>query len=115
MLQELRRVLKTGGVLRLSLPDFEKALQAYTENDPHYFLIPDEEMKSRGGKLITQLLWRGAIRTIFITDFVEEMLFKAGFSQVHRCSFQTTQSQFGDEILELDDRPKESLFIEAVK
>ena len=39
-LLELRRVLKPGGVLRLSLPDFDKAIRAYATKDIDYFLIP---------------------------------------------------------------------------
>ena len=46
-LSELRRILCPGGVLRLALPDMNKAIQAYRNDDVDYlFLIPDEEAYS---------------------------------------------------------------------
>lgn len=115
VLKELHRVLKPGGVLRLSLPDMEKALEAYQGGNKEYFLIPDTEVASPGGKLIVQLLWYGGNRTLFLADFMEELVLKAGFQSAHHCAFQQTNSGFASQILELDDRPNESLFIEAIK
>src|SRR6266849_5224847 len=48
VLQELWRVLKPGGVLRLCLPDLEKGLQAYLRRDRDYFPVPDEDAASLG-------------------------------------------------------------------
>ena len=45
-------------------------------------LVPDEDAKSLGAKLITQLIWYGYSRTLFTSEFIEEMLIKAGFSRV---------------------------------
>lgn len=113
-LEELRRVLKAGGVLRLELPDLDKAIEAYVAGDANYFLIPDADSKTIGGKLVTQMVWYGWSRSLFTHDFVEELLFKAGFSRVNRCSYFQTASPF-PEIVELDSRERESLYIEAVK
>lgn len=113
-LQELRRVLKPGGTLRLGLPDLDKGIQAYLRNDRDYFLIPDEEVRSIGAKFIVQLLWYGWSRTLFTYDFIEELLDKAGFSQVSRCAYKQTHSPHPG-IVELDNRKQESLFVEAVK
>ncbi len=114
-LKELHRVLKVGGVLRLSLPDLEKNIHAFQNKTENYFLIPDEEAARLGGKFIAQILWYGAVRSFYTSDSIEEKLRQAGFSDVKQCSHQTTQSQFGNDIVELDDRPKESLFVEAIK
>jgi predicted SAM-dependent methyltransferase len=114
VLQELRRVLKQDGFLRLVLPDRDKGIQAYLRNDRDYFLIPDEEIESIGGKFIVQLLWYGHSRTLFTYDFVEELLFKAGFDRVSRCRYKETGSAHPD-IVELDRREQESLFVEAIK
>ncbi len=87
---------------------------AYERGDRDYFLVPDEDVKSLGAKLIVQLIWYGYSRTLFTAEFIEEMLYKAGFARVDHCEYQRTQSQF-PEITELDNREKESLFVEATK
>jgi predicted SAM-dependent methyltransferase len=113
-LQELRRALKPGGVLRLALPDIDKGFDAYRRGDLSYFLVPDEDAKSIGAKFVTQMLWYGYSKLLFTRDFIEEKLRKAGFSEVRHCSFRQTQSRW-PEIVELDNREKESLFVEATK
>jgi predicted SAM-dependent methyltransferase len=114
VLEELRRVLKPGGVLRLGLPDLDKGIKAYLENDQDYFLIPDKDAATAGGKLITQLLWYGWSRTVFTHDFTEELLRKAGFRQVNGCEFRETRSEHPG-IVEQDTRERESFFVEAIK
>jgi ubiquinone/menaquinone biosynthesis C-methylase UbiE len=111
---ELRRVLKPGGILRLGLPDMDKAIHAYRSGDVDYFLISDDEVKCLSGRMIVQLLWRGRSRSMFTTEFAEELLARNGFREIHSCSFRETRSGIPG-ITELDDRPMESLFIEAVK
>ena len=113
-LRELRRVLKPGGVLRLVLPDLDKGIRAYLDEDRDYFLIPDEDAASIGGKFVTQMLWYGWSRMLFTYDFIAEMLHEAGFASVSRCSYRQTNSRF-PEIVELDSRERESLYAEAVK
>jgi predicted SAM-dependent methyltransferase len=113
-LRELRRLLKPGGVLRLALPDLDKAIRAYIENDRDYFLIPDEHAATIGGKLVTQMLWYGWSRTLFTQDSTGELLKDAGFGEILACSFRETRSRF-PEIVELDSRERESFFVEAVK
>ena len=112
-LRELRRVLRVGGVLRLSLPDLDRGYRAYAGGDRDYFLVPDDDASSLGGKLVTQLLWYGHSRSLFTADFIEELLRRAGFGGAH-CGFRETRSGF-PEMVQLDDRERESLFVEAVK
>jgi predicted SAM-dependent methyltransferase len=113
-LMELRRVLAPGGVLRLVLPDLDRGIRAYLDRDRDYFLVPDEDARSIGSKFIVQMLWYGYSRTLFTHDFVTELLEKAGFTTTRRCAFGQTASPF-PEIVELDNRPEESLFVEAVR
>jgi SAM-dependent methyltransferase len=113
-LEELRRVLKPGGVLRLALPDLLKGVDAYRRGYRDYFLIPDEDMESLGGKLVLQLVWYGYSRTPFVYEFIEELLRRAGFAHVHESAYGQTGSPF-EGITELDNRKDESLFVEAVK
>jgi len=114
VLQELRRVLKPEGSLRLGLPDLDKGIRAYQRNDRDYFLVPDDDAKSIGGKLIVQLIWYGYTRTLFTSDFIEELLLKANFSRVNHCPYRMTKTQHAG-IVELDNREQESLFVEAIK
>ena len=114
VLAELRRVLKPGGVLRLCLPDLDKGIAAYQRGDRNYFLVPDEDARTLGGKFVTQMLWYSYSRVMFTHDFIEELLLKAGFVQVNHCPFKETKSHWPD-ITQFDNREHESLFVEAVK
>ncbi len=113
-LAELRRVLKPGGILRLALPDLLKGVDAYRRGERDYFLVPDEDADSIGAKLVTQLLWYGYSKTLFVADFVEEMLRRAGFREVRHVGYRETTTEHA-QITELDNREAESLFVEAVK
>jgi predicted SAM-dependent methyltransferase len=114
VLRELRRVLKSGGTLRISVPNVERAFDAYRRGDREFFSIPDEDAATIGAKLVTHLVWYGYTRSLFTKDFMEELLRRAGFETIHRCRFQWTKSEY-EEIVSLDDREGESLFVEAVK
>lgn len=114
VLWELRRVLKPGAVLRLGLPDMDRAIDAYRRGDASYFLIPDEVAASIGGKMIVQLKWFGRSHSLFTYDYTEEMLRRSGFRDIVRCDFRQTCSRH-PEIVSLDNRPKESFFVEATR
>jgi predicted SAM-dependent methyltransferase len=113
-LAELRRVLKPGGVLRLALPDLDRTIAAYQRGDHEYFDVPDADARSIGAKFVTQMTWYGYSHSLFVYDFVEELLERAGFAQITRCQYKQTASRWPD-IAELDNRERESLFVEAVK
>jgi SAM-dependent methyltransferase len=113
-LKELHRVLKPGGVLRLGLPDLDKALLAYFTGDDRYFYVPARDAEDIGAKLITQLVWYGSVRTPMTYGFIAERLAHAGFQKVRRTPFRQTMSPFPD-IVAFDNRERESLFVEAVR
>ena len=111
-LRELRRVLCPGGVLRLGLPDLDRAIDAYRRGDHRHFYGPDRDARSIGAKLVTQIVWYGSVRTPFTPDYAEEVLEGAGFREVARCAFR--ESRYGDPALAaLDNRERESFFVEA--
>lgn len=114
VLSELKRVLKPGGVLRLALPDLLKGVRAYERGDRDYFMVPDEDAKSLGAKLVTQLIWYGYSRTLFTFGFIQELLEKAGYVDVRECNYRQTASRHAA-IIDLDNREQETLFVEAVK
>jgi predicted SAM-dependent methyltransferase len=114
VLWEMKRMLKPNGVIRLALPDLDRAIRAYQNNDRSYFLIPDEHVQSIGGKLVTQLIWYGQSKMLFTYDFIAEFLSRIGFRDICACAFRETANRY-PEIVELDNREPESLFVEAVK
>lgn len=111
-LRELRRVLRPEGTLRLCLPDFDRAIDAYRAGDRDYFLVPDADEPTLSGKLVTQLLWYGWSTTLFTSEWAESLLDRAKFAQVDQCSFGVSASNWAG-ICELDNREHESFFIEA--
>ncbi len=113
-LAELRRLLRPGGVLRSGVPDLERAIEAFRRNDRAYFYVPDDEVRSAGAKLVVQAIWYGSVRTPFTWDFAREMCEKAGFRRIDRCGVRHTESAHAD-IVDLDNRERETLYFEAVK
>jgi predicted SAM-dependent methyltransferase len=113
-LRELHRILVPGGVLRLGLPDLDRAIDAYRSGDRGYFSIPDDEMASIDGKFVVQMTWYGTNLMMFTADLACDLLRRAGFGDVRRAEYGQTTSLF-PEIVALDNRPKESFFVEAVK
>jgi predicted SAM-dependent methyltransferase len=113
-LRELRRVLRPGGVLRMGLPDFDHAIAAYQSGDAAYFYVPDADAMTVGGKLSVQLTWYGSSLTLLNFEYTRELLYRAGFADVRASSFGSTSSEFA-EIVALDNRERESFFVEAWK
>jgi predicted SAM-dependent methyltransferase len=111
-LTELHRVLKPGGVLRVSLPDLDLAIDAYRNQKSQYFVVYD--WKTISGNFITQLLWYNHTQTLFTYDFAEELFCKAGFKRVQRVAYRLTASLY-PEIIQLDSREERSFYAEGFK
>ena len=114
VLEELGRVLVPGGTLRLALPDLRRGIEAYLAGEDSYFKVDPAEVASPGGRFIVQMLWYGYSRTLFTTDFAIELLQRAGFERVRACGYRESGSGIA-EIVELDNREDESLFVEGTK
>jgi hypothetical protein len=84
------------------------------ERDAGYFCVPDVDAATIGGKFVTQMIWYGSTRTPFTADFAAECLRRAGFRAVTSCGYRRTSSPY-PEIVALDNRERETFFVEATK
>jgi predicted SAM-dependent methyltransferase len=112
VLTKLRNDLKKGGVLRIVEFDPLKAFDAYQRGDHAALIIPDEVEPTLDGKFNAYLTWYGTRHTILTAQGVIERLLKAGFSQANIVAYHETSKPPAQE---LDSRPNESFFVEAVK
>jgi hypothetical protein len=76
--------------------------------------VPEADAQDIGAKLITQIVWYGSMQTPMTYGFIAERWARAEFRTIPRCAFQETRSPY-PEIVSLDNRERESLFVEAVR
>ncbi len=104
LLRQVYRTLKPGGRIRICVPDLEYALKIYDNGDKEkalkYFFSD-----SKAGYLAQH-------RYMYDYDLLKKLLISAGFDNIEKCSFQKGQTP---DIDKLDNRPEETLFVEAVK
>jgi predicted SAM-dependent methyltransferase len=105
LLKDCYRVLKPGGMVRACVPDLAYAISLYVAGEKeqmlsNYFFVEDKESFLARHK--------------FMYDFelLKTLLENIGFSQVTRCSYREGSTP---DIAVLDNRPDETLFVEAVK
>lgn len=113
-LAELRRVLKVGGVLRISVPDASRAIELISSGEASVLPISDEIEATNSGKGLRYLFWHGDARSAFDYESLTDTLRRHGFQNVQMCRFKQTHSEY-PEIVELDSREAESLICEATK
>ncbi len=106
LFKEAHRVLKPNGILRVSTPDLDLAIKLFNENkteDALYFFFKNSKQNNR------YFTWH---KYLYNFQLLKKYLNEAGFEKVYRCSFK--QGKVPD-IDRLDNRPEQSLFVEAVK
>jgi ubiquinone/menaquinone biosynthesis C-methylase UbiE len=116
-LRELKRVLKPGAPLRISVPDPLRAFRAWQHVDAAALIIPDEIEPTLGGKFSAYITWYGTNKTLFTPEFLIDLFERNGWSRVVEVTFGATVSETLA-ICDLDDKPDrrdESLYFEAYK
>jgi predicted SAM-dependent methyltransferase len=124
-LSECHRVLETGGVIRIIVPDAEKYLRGYchggweelTKVRPLGPGLSDAHFGSRyNTKMeLVNVVFRQHFHHKFAWDYetMEFVLRRFGFSRVHRQSFgQSVQDGLA---IDMAERASESLYVEGVK
>ncbi len=105
LLRECHRVLKPGGVLRISVPDLEYAVSLYAAGEKekmlrNYFFVDDDDS------------YYARHKYMYDYAMLESQLADIGFTQTTRCQYRQGRTP---DLEVLDNRPEESLFVEAVK
>lgn len=105
LLTDCHRALKPGGILRISVPDLAYAVSLYVAGAKEkmlvdYFFVEDKES------------FLARHKYMYDFELLKALLEKIGFSQVARRAYQEGRTP---DIKLLDNRPEDSLFVEAIK
>lgn len=100
---EVYRVLKDGGIFRVSLPDLDELIASYDSTQPGIFLSRLFQASQRREK--NRHHW------MYNQSSLEQLLRKAGFSEIKRWEYKVGQCA---DVEIIDQRPG-GLFIEATK
>jgi predicted SAM-dependent methyltransferase len=121
-LKDVRRVLKPGGILRLTTPDLERYASAYVARDDAFFADHSRRirefglpsMPTRRAFMVNQIFQFWGHRWIYDLDELVHVLVQAGFAAdaVQRRAFQqgavAEQSALDSEV-----RQDETIYVEA--
>lgn len=105
LIRETYRVLKKGGVARVSVPDLSKAIDLYSSGDKDAALKLLYDGADSGNEFARH-------KYMYDHEILGDFLREAGFEQITRCQYQQGRTP---DIEFLDNRPEHSLFVEAVK
>jgi predicted SAM-dependent methyltransferase len=103
-IKEAYRVLKKDGLMRICVPDLEHAVELYRTGRKkealEYFFLPAKVDHYRYH------------RYLYDFELLEELLERAGFRKISKMSYQKGKMP---DIQVLDNRPEETLYVEATK
>lgn len=103
LLREMHGALKEGGLIRIAVPDLTHAVGLYQEGKAkemleNYFFVDDKSSYLARHK--------------YMYDFngLQTLLVEAGYKNIRRCNFREGTTP---DLNSLDNRPEETLFVEA--
>lgn len=111
LFKELLRILKPGGVLRVSLPDIVSGFSAYIAGDIKWFPNSEEDLAERFSAWLT---WYSTTKTLMTRTALAKKLTDAGFRDTAMVGFKQAFYTH-KESTELDTRKGECYFLEAIK
>ncbi len=115
--QEVYRCLMPGGVFRVSVPDLFLFSKKYVEQDRDFYeeILPDGTYHYPGYTLADRFMYiayDSGHQYFFDTDSLTHLLKRAGFMNVYPCEYQKGRLYL---VEHMDNRPGQSLYVEAVK
>lgn len=105
LLKQCRLALKSGGCLRISVPDLSYAVSLYSKGRAEEMLNEFFFVSGQGSYLARH-------KYMYDFELLKFELEQAGFDEIRRCSFQCGQTP---NLNELDNYPEISLYVEARK
>lgn len=122
IVSEVYRVLKPGGIARFGVQDMEAIARRYVEKDTEFFFqkLPDGRERFEGptlGDKFAAWFYGYAIKGVpcrYFYDYesLAHLFKKAGFTIVENKAFQESRL---NNIEQIDNRPEQMFFLEAVK
>ncbi len=116
-LKDCKRVLKKGGVLRISMPDLENTVKDYfnpnwkEEKKDFYKKFGLDFIKTRAEKINISFRWWGH-KWLYDGEELERRLKEAGFNNIKFCNLR--ESEYPD-LRNLETRNESTLIAEVIK
>jgi predicted SAM-dependent methyltransferase len=105
LMRESLRILRPGGLVRVCVPDLAWAVERYRQGHKREMLEQYFFVEDRSSFLARH-------KYMYDFDLMRETLEAAGFTEVQRCTYREGSAP---DLSLLDNRPEETLFVEAVR